>query len=97
MLLTRLPLTRICTAALLPPFLLQALQTACPGFRGAIAAATANLSPATAAATMLNLTAQYSGLLSAVAPGGSSLVVLLPTGIDSLLGECVHGRCAGGG
>ncbi|KAI3431005.1 hypothetical protein D9Q98_009407 [Chlorella vulgaris] len=67
----------------------QALQTACPGFRGAIAAATANLSPATAAATMLNLTAQYSGLLSAVAPGGSSLVVLLPTGIDALLERCI--------
>ncbi|KAI3430733.1 hypothetical protein D9Q98_005319 [Chlorella vulgaris] len=67
----------------------QALQTACPGFRGAIAAATANLSPATAAATMLNLTAQYSDLLSAVAPGGSSLVVLLPTGIDSLLERCI--------
>ncbi|KAI3430731.1 hypothetical protein D9Q98_005317 [Chlorella vulgaris] len=67
----------------------QALQAVCPGFRGAIAAATANLSPATAAATMLNLTAQYSGLLSAVAPGGSSLVVLLPTGIDSLLERCI--------
>ncbi|KAI3423182.1 hypothetical protein D9Q98_009409 [Chlorella vulgaris] len=68
---------------------LWALHAACPGFRGAIAAATASLSPATAAATMLNLTAQYSGLLSAVAPGGSSLVVLLPTGIDALLERCI--------